>query len=440
MSNFEYKNMNPGDLIPYANNSRVHSSSQIDEIAASIKEFGFTIPVLIEEDNGIIAGHGRVEAAKKLGFKEIPCIVASGWTEAQKKAYIIADNRLPMNATWDEEMLSAELRRIDEMGFDMALIGFSASELEDLMNQQDEEPESGLTDEDDVPEAPEQHVSNAGDVWLLGDHVLMCGDSTKEEDVKSLVSHASGKKKHCISDPPYGIAYDPKRDKYGMIKNDDTFLDYAGLAKKYTDGFFFMWTGYQVVDEWMQRTKSVFEKVNNIIIWHKGGGGMGDCARTLAQDFEIGIVCNRGNKIRSRRIGAFWSHDTSAKQEWIKKASKKELQEVLSHISDGQTSWVIGKDNTATYLHPTQKPVSVNQKALECFTAAGETVVDLFLGSGSNLVACETMNRQMIGMEIDPVYCDIIIKRWQDFTGKQAIRKIDGATYWDASESAGKGE
>lgn len=432
---FNHTTRKPDDLIPYANNSRVHSPEQVTEIASSITEFGFTIPVLIDTDNGIIAGHGRIEAAKKIGLDEVPCIVADGWTEAQKKAYIIADNRLPMNATWDEEMLGNELRRIEEMGtVDMSVMGFTPDELENYMNEIDEQPTEGLTDEDDVPEAPTFPITQHGDVWTLGDHTLMCGDSTIEDDVKALVKKAQGKRVHCISDPPYGIAYDPKQDKYGMIKNDDTFLDYVGLAKKHTDGFFFMWTGYQVVDEWMRRTKEAFEKINNIIIWHKGGGGMGDCIRTLAQDYEIALVCNRGNPIRSRRIGSMWDDETQAKKEWAAKANKKELQEVMTAILAGETVWKIGKDNTATYLHPTQKPVSVNQKALECFTMKGETVVDLFLGSGSNLIACETMGRQCLGMELDPIYCDIIIKRWQEFTGQQAVNEATGRTYNESVE------
>ena len=434
MAKFTRTTAKPDDLIPYENNARMHSATQVDEIAQSIQTFGFTIPILIDPDNVIIAGHGRNLAAQKLGLKEVPCIVADGWTEAQKKAYIIADNKLPMNAEWDDDLLGEELRRISEMDFDMSVIGFTDTELEDLMNEKDETPDPGLTDEDDVPDAPDEPCTQLGDIWHLGDHVLMCGDSTDEETVKTLLTHANSKRTHCISDPPYGIAYDPKGDKYGMIQNDDTFLDYVALAEKHTNGFFFMWTGHQVVDEWLQRTKAVFEKVNNLIIWHKGGGGLGDCARTLAQDFEIGIVCNRGNKIRSRRTGAFWSDETEAKTEWVKKATKNELAEVVRHFINGETSWVIGKDNTATYLHPTQKPVSVNQKALEAFTTRGDTVVDLFLGSGSNLIACETLGRQMLGMELDPKYCDIIIKRWQDFTGCEATRKSDGATYWDAME------
>lgn len=405
-----------GDLVPYARNSRTHSESQVAQIAASIKEFGWTNPVLLDGENGIIAGHGRVMAAQKLGEKQVPTIELGHLDEHQKRAYIIADNKLALNAGWDDEMLSLEISDLKNAGYDLRFTGFTQDEI----NQLGDEPKEGLTDEDAIPEVKDEPKTKHGNIYQLGDHILMCGDSTNEKDVAKLVSYFGDEHKHCISDPPYGIAYDPKIVKYGMIKNDDVFLDYIGLAKKYTNGFFFMWTSYQVVDEWINRVKQDFEKITNLIIWHKGGGGMGDCLRTLATDYEIAIVVNRGNEIQSSRTGAVWDYQKDKRKEFLAKCKKDELIDVLQNIIDGETVWKIKKDNTSTYLHPTQKPVEVNQRALTSFTKRGDVVIDLFLGSGSNLIACETLERKLGGMELDPHYCDVIVKRWEEFTGKKA--------------------
>jgi len=408
-------------LIPYANNARKHDENQIKQIASSIKEFGFNNPVLIDKDNGIIAGHGRVLAAQRLGWTEVPTIALEHLTETQKKAFILADNRIAMNSTWDNELLAIELEALNGE-IDLTDLGFEPGEINKLLNGEEIE---GLTDVDDTPITPTEPKAMYGDIYQLGEHRLMCGDSTKEEDVQKLLYPYSDETMHCISDPPYGIAYDPKADKYGMIKNDDVFLDYIGLAKKYTNGFFYMWTGYQVVDEWMKRIKQEFERVTNIIIWHKGGGGMGDCMRTLSSDFEIGLVVHRDNLIQSGRIGSVWDFQEEEKAEWINKASKDELKQLVNRMTEGPVVWKVGKDNTAFYMHPTQKPVEVNQKALKHFTKPGDVVVDLFLGSGSNLIACETLQRKCAGMELDPKYVDVIIQRWEEFTGKKA-EKIDG--------------
>ena len=408
-------------LIPYANNARKHDENQIKQIAASIKEFGFNNPVLIDKDNGIIAGHGRVLAAQRLGWTEVPTISLEHLTETQKKAFILADNRIAMNSTWDNELLAIELEALNGE-IDLTDLGFEPGEINKLLNG---EVIDGLTDVDDTPETPKEPKAMYGDIYQLGEHRLMCGDSTKEEDIQKLLYPYSDETMHCISDPPYGIAYDPKADKYGMIKNDDVFLDYIGLAKKYTNGFFYMWTGYQVVDEWIKRIKQEFDKVTNIIIWHKGGGGMGDCMRTLSSDFEIGLVVHRDNLIQSGRIGSVWDFQEEEKKEWISKASKEELKQLVNRMTEGPVVWKVGKDNTAFYMHPTQKPVEVNQKALKHFTKMGDVVVDLFLGSGSNLIACETLQRKCAGMELDPKYVDVIIQRWEELTGKKA-EKIDG--------------
>jgi DNA modification methylase len=412
------------ELVPYARNSRTHDEAQVAQIAASIQEFGFTNPILIDAEGVIIAGHGRVLAAKKLELSEVPCIRLDYLTETQRRAYVIADNKLAMNAGWNNEMLSLEIKELLADTFDLSLLGFSKSELESF-----KEVTPGLTDEDDVPEVKAKAVTAYGDTWVLGSHRVMCGDSTVESDVKKIVEHFQDVTRHCISDPPYGIAYEPGSSKYGMIKNDDVFLDYIGLAKKYTDGFFFMWTSYQVVDEWITRVKQEFEKITNMIVWHKGGGGLGDCLKTLATDFEIALVVNRGNHIQSGRSGAVWDHQKEKRREFLKSCKKDDLVKVLDNIIEGETLWQIKKDGTNTYLHPTQKPVELNRRALESFTRKGDAVIDLFLGSGSNLIACEALGRKMGGMELDPRYVDVIVRRWQEFTGQQATHAESGMSF-----------
>jgi len=412
-------------LIEYARNPRKNDQA-VDRVAAAIREFGFRVPIVAKSDGTIVDGHLRLKAAKKLGMAEVPILLADDMTEAQIKAFRISVNKMAELAEWDNELLKLEFDDLAELGFDLELTGFDLSEIAALSPEQITE---GLTDEDAVPEAPAEPITKEGHVWLLGRHRLMCGDSTNEKQVQKLVSYFDAEIKHCISDPPYGIAYDPKNHKYGMIKNDDVFLDYIALAKKYTNGVFFMWTSYQVVDEWINRVKQEFEKITNMIIWHKGGGGMGDCLRTLATDYEIALVNHRGQEIKSARTGAVWDYQKAQRKEFLEKQKKADLVEVLNNIIDGETVWKIKKDNTSTYMHPTQKPVEVNQRALQTFTSKGDTVIDLFLGSGSNLIACQTLGRDCGGMELDPKYCDVIIKRWQDFTGLDAILEATGEKY-----------
>ena len=276
-------------LLSYARNSRTHNDVQVAQIAASIEEFGFTNPVLIDGKDEIIAGHGRVLAARKLEIPEIPCIRIDYMSDVQKRAYVIADNKLALNAGWDQEMLKMEIQDLVAAEFDLKLLGFSEVELDSFKDAVE-----GLKDEDEAPEVREAAITVRGDIWVLGAHRVMCGDSTVESDVEKIVGFFPTETRHCISDPPYGIAYEPGSSKYGMIKNDDVFLDYIGLAKKHTTGFFFMWTSYQVVDEWITRVKQEFGKITNMIVWHKGGGGLGDCLKSLATDFEIALVVNRG--------------------------------------------------------------------------------------------------------------------------------------------------
>ena len=396
----EYKTVLVSDLIPYARNSRTHSDSQVTKIAASIKEFGFLNPVIVDGENGIIAGHGRIMAAQKLGIIEVPAIEASHLTDAQRRAYIIADNRLALDAGWNDEMLRVEFAELADAGFDLELTGFGLDEIAAINV---DEIAEGLTDEDAVPDAPEQPVTVDGDVWLLGNHRLMCGDSTSIDAVERLLD---GKKAQMVhTDPPYGVEYQSnmrtKSARFDMLKNDDSFLDIAPVIDACSYGWVFVWTSWKVLTKWIDQFSS-FGYPTNQVIWYKPGGGIGDLKRTFASDYETALVWHRGSELTGKRIGSVWK---------------------------------VSKDGAAEYLHPTQKPVALAEEALDKTTKTGWLILDLFGGSGSTLIACEKTGRHARLMELDPKYCDVIVKRWQDFTGKQAIHEKSGKTYTELANA-----
>ena len=386
-------------LIPYARNARTHSDAQVAQIAASIKEWGWTTPVLVDEDSGIIAGHGRVMAAQKLGLAEVPVMVATGWSEAQKRAYVLADNQLALNAGWDTDLLKVELQEISGLDFDMGLMGFSDDFLQSVLV----EPTEGLTDEDAVPEVPEQPVTVEGDVWLLGRHRLMCGDSTSIDAVERLMN---GRKADMVfTDPPYGVEFQSnmrtKSAKFDVLKNDDTFLDIAPIIEACSKGWVFVWTSWKVQTKWIDQFQSMGYPTN-VVVWHKPGGGIGDLKHTFSSDYEVALVWHRGAELCGKRVGSVWT---------------------------------VNKDGASTYVHPTQKPVALAEEALDKTTRASASVLDLFGGSGSTLIACEKTSRDCRMMELDPKYCDVIIKRWQDFTGQQATLEATGQTYEEIASS-----
>ena len=381
------------ELIPYVNNSRTHSDEQITQVASSIKEFGFTNPILIDEDNSIIAGHGRLLAAKKLALVEVPCIILAGLTAAQKKAYVIADNQLALNSGWDVDMLKLEVMGLNELDFDTSLLGFDDDFLAGLLDEQQE----GLTDEDEVPDVPDEPKTILGDVWLMGDHRLMCGDSTSIDAVEKLIE---GEKSDMVfTDPPYGISYQSNRRtksaKFEVLQNDDLFLDIAPIIEACSTGWVFVWTNWKVITKWVDMFEC-FGYPTNQVIWFKGGGGIGDLKKTFSSDYETALVWHRGSELTGKRIGSVWK---------------------------------VGKDYAADYVHPTEKPVALAEEAIDKTTRIGAIVLDLFGGSGSTLIACEKNNRFSRLMELDPKYCDVIIQRWQNFTGKAATLESTGEPF-----------
>lgn len=385
-------------LIPYVNNSRTHSDKQVTEIASSIKEFGFTNPVLIDKENTIIAGHGRLLASKKLGLKEVPTILLENLTEAQKKAYIIADNKLALNAGWDEELLSIELKELDELGYDTSLTGFSEDELSDIL---DKPITKGLTDEDEVPEDVEPIVEK-GDIWQLGNHRLMCGDSTNITDLDKLLNKI--KADLVFTDPPYGLDYSGgrtqvvKKKTYGKLLNDNledkdlgSLIQFIfSYIKKEADVYVCVSPLFQ--KPFLDMINELGKKVDAVIVWDKKNAGLGYMKYRRQCEF---ILYVNGKS--------------------FKKGDKSDFD-----------LWSISKDNTKEYKHGTQKPIELIERAINNSSKSEDIVLDLFGGSGSTLLACEKTNRINYSMELDKKYCDVIIKRWENFTGKKAERIENG--------------
>jgi len=396
--------VNAGDLIPYANNSRTHADGQVAQIAASMKEWGFTNPLLIDEDNSIIAGHGRLLAAQKLGIEQIPCILLDGLTEAQKKAYVIADNRLALNAGWDDELLKLELSELDGEEFDLDLLGFDESELMALL---DGESEDGLTDEDAVPDIPEVPISVEGDVWILGNHRLMCGDSTSIDAVEKLMG---GQKADMVfTDPPYNQETDG--GKGGDIG--------AALRKQGSDI-------EHICDfepsDFLNVLPAVFEKnkINTYIFCNNAlVPDYLSWARDAGYSFNI-LVWKKPNGIPINS-----AHRPDVEYMLLFRKSS-----IFNYGLKGVNYSRVMEYGRESGLHPTMKPVEMIENQLQIGSSLGGPVVDLFGGSGSTLIACEETNRNCRMMELDPKYVDVIIKRWQDFTGKQAVHE-DGVKFDD---------
>ena len=366
-------------LIPYAKNSRTHSEAQVAQIAGSIKEFGFNNPVLVDEDNGIIAGHGRVMAAQKLGLQAVPCIRLAHLSDTQRKAYVIADNRLALNAGWDDQMLTLELQELDGEDFDLSLLGFEADELNALLNPIKET--EGLTDEDAVPDVPEEPKTKPGDIYQLGRHRLMCGDSTSIDAVEKLMD---GNKVDLIfTDPPYNVAFNGRSGKHEVIKNDnlsepefENFItEVCNTIQLIDPKAYYIWCNWDFYGALQGKLP-----YKACIVWAKNVFGMGNGYRHQHE------FCLFNGKI----------------------------DEVVKNESD---LWQIKKDTN--YVHPTQKPVALSVRAFGNHIKL-LNVLDLFGGSGSTLIGAEQTGRTCFVMELDPKYCDVIVKRWEDFTGQKA--------------------
>lgn len=387
-------------LIEYSRNPRKNDHA-VDKIAGAIKEFGFRVPVVVKSDGLVVDGHLRLKAAKKLGLTEVPVILADDMTEAQIKAFRISVNRMAEFAEWDNDLLALEFSELTDMGFDLDLTGFTADEIAALSPEQ---IDPGLTDEDATPEVPEQPVTVLGDVWVLGGHRLMCGDSTSIDAMDKLM--AAQKADMVFTDPPYGMSYDGGRGKkqFGMIKGDDAkgadlialVRDALATAKaSCKEGasayVCFPWRTYAEFEDAML---SCGMAINSCIVWDKKSVGLGHQDYRPQHEF---IFYSKGGQFYGDR-------------------SQSDV-------------WYMSRGSTAAYVHPTQKPVELVEKAIGNSSKKGDAVIDCFGGSGSTMIACEKTGRHARLMELDPKYCDVIVKRWQDFTGKIAIHAETGEPF-----------
>jgi DNA modification methylase len=419
-------------LIPYARNARTHSDEQVAQIAASIKEFGFVNPILVGPDNVVIAGHARLMAARKLGLTEVPVIVVAGLTENQRRALSLADNRLPMEAGWDEAMLRLEIEALKDADYDLDLIGFDDDELRNLMAQQ--EATGGLTDENDVPEVAAQPVAAAGDLWILGDHRLICGDCTDPAVVARLLGNA--KPVLLVTDPPYGIELDSEwRDRAGLNGCGAAEPSYM---KHRTEGHTETTISGDTRADWSE----AFELVPSLqvaYVWHASR-----FTREVLNGLErIGflypqqIIWNKGRVVLTRTL--YWFQHEPC---WF--ARKKRAPWYGKPGSENSTIWdspspkfIMGGSDEEKFDHPTQKPVELMRKPIRNHTVPGEAVYEPFCGSGTTLVAAEQTGRICLAAELDPKYVDVIIRRWQGFTGKQAVLDGDGRTFDEIAEERG---
>lgn len=396
----DYKKVSVLELVRYEANSRTHSVEQIEQLVDSIKEFGFTNPILIDEHNIIIAGHGRMEAALALQMPEVPCIVMEGLTPAQRAAYVIADNKLALNAGWDTGKLTAEFQFILDQEYDLRFTGFGVDELSSFMP---EDIPAAFCGDDDVPMAPEEAICVPGDLWLLGDHRLLCGSSTIQTDVDRLLGGQAPNT--MITDPPYGVKYEAdwrakakgskktKREENSSLQNDDQ-ADWYDAYVLFRGHVAYVWHASAFTDVVMDGLRRAGFEVKQQIIWNK-------------------------NVHALSRSDYHWKHEPC----WYAVREGKERNWKGGRTQ--MTVWdvpsvVFEKDKTA---HPTQKPVELFVRSITHHTNPGEYVYDPFAGSGTLMIAAEKTKRRALMMELDPKYCDIIIQRYKQFSGKDVVRE-----------------
>ena len=392
-------------LIPYARNARTHSEEQIAQIAASIREFGWTNPILTDGDKGVIAGHGRLAAARKLELTEVPVIELGHLSPEQKKAYILADNRIALNSGWDEELLKLELQELQGVDFDLDLLGFGDDEIQRLLNG--DQVGGGLTEDDAIPEAPVDPVSRTGDLWILGNHRLLCGDSTVLSDVERLMGGQLADM--AFTDPPYNVDYgnsakDKMRGKDRRILND-------ALG----DGFY----------------QFLYDACLNLLVVTKGACYV--CMSSSELHTLQKAWIDAGGKwstfiIWAKNTFTLGRSDYQRQYEPILYGWKQGVDHFWCGDRDQSDIWNYNKPRVND-LHPTMKPVELVERAIKNSSKSLDIVLDLFGGSGTTLIACEKTGRQARLIELDPKFADVIVKRWEEYTGQQAVREGDGVKF-----------
>jgi DNA modification methylase len=391
-----YKTISVADLIPYARNSRTHSDAQVTKIAASIREFGFLNPIIVDGESGIIAGHGRVLAAQKLGLDTLPVIEAAHLTEAQKRAYVIADNRLALDAGWDNDMLKVELSDLQADGFNLELTGFSLDEIAAFLV----DPTEGLTDPDAVPDVPEVPVSVLGDVWILGKHRIACGSSTDAHTVEAVLA---GVKPHLmVTDPPYGVEYDAAKARAtsvgsakGKVLNDDR-ADWSDAWALFPGSVAYVWHAMRHAGTVFASLEATEFEVRAEIVWAKSQ-----------------LVMSRGH-YHPQHESCFYAVRGTASWHGDRKQT---------------TLWQIPKPQKSETGHSTQKPIECMKRPIENNSSPGQAVYEPFSGSGTTIIAGEMTGRCVYAIELNPAYVDVAVTRWQDFTGQTATLEGDGRTF-----------
>ena len=392
-------------LLPYARNSRTHSDAQVAQIAASIKEWGWTTPILVDEEGMIIAGHGRVMAARKLGAIEIPAMIAKGWSDAQKRAYVIADNQLAINAGWDTDLLAIELKELEELGFEIDLIGFDEKALSSILVDKNE----GLTDPEEVPEPPTEPVSVLGDVWVLGRHRIICGSSTEADTVAKLLRDV---KPHLmVTDPPYGVEYDADwRNK--AMRADGSKVGGRAVGKVLND------------DKADWREAWALFPGDVAYVWHAG-----NMAHVVAESLLAVGLNIRAQIIWGKSQFVIGRGDYHPQHEPCWYAVRKGKPGQYEGGRKQSTLWQIEKPRKSETGHSTQKPVECMKRPIENNSSPGQAIYEPFSGSGTTIIAGEMTGRHVYAVELNPAYVDVAVKRWQDFTGQNAILEENGKTF-----------
>ena len=404
---YEYSIKPIAELAPYAKNSRTHSKKQVNQIAASMKEFGWTNPVLIDDKGGIIAGHGRILAAKEISMTEVPCITITGLTAAQKRALVISDNKLALNAGWDTQLLSEEIGDLKDDGYDISILGFEDDELADLL---EDEKKAGLVEDDEVPDLAEVPITKPGDVWVMGPHRLHCGDSTSIDAVNKLVNGQLVDQ--LITDPPYNVAYEGKTKDALKIKNDS-----------------------MADDKFRQFLRDAFTAANTVMkpgavfyIWHADSEGYNFRGACKDTDWKVRkcLIWNKSAMVMGRQ-DYHWKHEPCL-YGW------KEGAGHLWATDRKQTSVIECDRPSRSESHPTMKPVALFEYQMLNNTKGGDIVLDLFGGSGTTLIAAEKNGRRAYLMELDPKYCDVILKRFIAWAGQQPVLESTGQTFEEVSK------
>jgi len=401
----EIKEVEVSALIPYAKNSRTHDDAQVAQIAASIKEFGWTNPILVDGDKGVIAGHGRLLAARKLGMAKVPTIELKDMTEAQKKAYVIADNKLALNAGWDTNFLSLELQELKDQDFDLTLLGFDDKELDALLAPETTE---GLTDEDSVPDTPIEPKTKLGDIYILGNHRLMCGDSTSIDAVEKLMN--GNKADICFTSPPYNAgSLDIKgnertQKKYNSFDDNQSEDEYRDFVISNLNCIFSVCNEVLYNIGLVEGNKRVIvdvlahyrEQFKDIIYWKKNN---------VAPHIQGGVINNLVEFILCFGDGK------------RKFQNAQFTQGSYYNVIEGSSA----AGNEFSKIHKATFPTYLPENIIQNFCPVKGSILDTFGGTGTTMIAAEKLSRKSYLMELDPKYCDVIVKRWEDFTGKKAI-------------------